>query len=81
LLIVDQRAQRGTERQFIVTGSFYMSTQAKDTGAFAFLCANGGIPIGAVINDSWNSRERLTIVDDGRAAVETNCAGKGFRRG
>ena len=49
-----------------------MSAHTEDAGAFALLRAKGSVPVGPIFHNGRNGRERLTVIDNRRATIQTD---------
>src|SRR5260370_27896384 len=49
-----------------------MSTQREKTSSFTLLSPKRGIPFDSSCDNRRKSRKRLTVIDHGRATIETN---------
>src|SRR5258708_7345433 len=77
LFIIDQRAKRRIDGQFVVTRLLDMTAQTEDARALALLGANRGVPFCAMAQNGRQSRERLAVINNCRTAIETHHRWKG----
>src|SRR5262245_5299564 len=70
-LILDQRDQGITQRNFIISGLVDMTAHGIQLGPAALLRPERAICIAAVQNDPRDCRQRFDIIDDRRTAIET----------
>ena len=73
---VDQLAKRDAERGFVLAGSGDVAGEAEDPVALGLLGAHRREPRGAVLDDARHRRDRLDVVDHGRAGVEAGDRGE-----
>ena len=73
---VDELAQRDAERRFVLPRLRDVPGQREDPVALGLLGAHRGEPLGAVLDDARHRGDRLDVVDDRRAGVETGDRGE-----
>src|SRR6266852_6201113 len=74
---VDELLHVHAERDFVNAGLIDVAGDAKHARAAVSRCAAAGVFFTALENDGRNGAERLDVIDDGRAAVETDDGGEG----
>src|SRR5205085_5148643 len=69
--VVDELPGGDPQLDFVVAGTLYVAGDRDQLGAGRGLCPDLGVVLAAHADDVRNGRERLDVVDQGRAVVET----------
>ena len=72
----DQLPQSGAQRNLHEAGTLDLADQGEGLGALARLGAALGEPIGAVLQDAGDARQRFDVVDDGRSSPQSGDGGE-----